>query len=92
MIQSTLINLNLLHIGYGDNGEYWRSWYEDPEFEAECARLWDEAKPLYEQLHSFVRRKLLERYPEYAAEFPATGQIPAHILGELKMGPVNLSN
>ena len=72
----------LLFAGYADNGDYWRSWYEDPEFEAECARLWGEVKPLYEQLHAYVRRRLLERYPEYADQFPASGHIPAHILGQ----------
>ena len=67
--------------GYDDNGDYWRSWYEDPDFEADCARLWSEVKPLYEQLHAYVRRKLLERYPDRADEFPSTGHIPSHILG-----------
>ena len=49
------------------------------DFEAECERLWAQVKPLYEQLHFYVRRKLMERYPDN--QFPDSGHIPAHILG-----------
>ena len=31
--------------GYDDNGAYWRSWYEDPDFEADIGRLWNEVGP-----------------------------------------------
>ena len=67
--------------GYEDNGAYWRSWYEDPDFEADVARLWGEVRPLYEQVHAYVLRKLKERYPDREEEFPETGHIPAHLLG-----------
>ena len=67
--------------GYEDNGAYWRSWYESDTFRQDCERLWIEVRPLYEQLHAYVRRKLQERYP--TGTFPAEGHIPAHLLGEL---------
>ena len=42
--------------------------------------LFDELKPLYEQLHAFVRRRLKQQYGD--SVFPASGHIPAHLLGQ----------
>ncbi len=60
-------------------GKYWRDNYEMDNFEAEVARLWYQVKPLYQQLHAYVRRKLQHQYADKT--FPKTGHIPAHILG-----------
>ena len=68
--------------GFDDNGAYWRSWYEDDKFESEVAKLWEEVKPLYQQLHAYVKNKLLQTYSNHRDKFPSTCQIPAHILGE----------
>jgi peptidyl-dipeptidase A len=70
-------------IGYADLGELWRSGYDmtPAEFEAETERLWQQVKPLYEQLHCHVRAKLSEKYG--ADKVPADGMIPAHLLGNL---------
>lgn len=65
--------------GYADTGAYWRSWYEMDTFDQEVKRLFEQLKPLYEQLHAFVRRRLKKQYG--AAIFPQTGHIPAHLLG-----------
>ena len=70
----------MVHTGYADNGAYWRSWYESDTFRQEIERLWNEVRPLYVQLHAYVRRKLQERYP--TGTFPADGHIPAHLLGQ----------
>jgi len=67
--------------GYSDNGEYWRSWYEDSAFREDCERLWNEVSPLYQQLHAYIRRKLQQRYP--TGTFPTEGHIPAHLLGNM---------
>lgn len=66
--------------GFNDTGEYWRSWYETDTFEQDVKRLYDELRPLYQQLQAYVRRKLKQRYGE--DKFPKSGHIPAHILGE----------
>lgn len=46
--------------------------------------LWQELKPMYVQLHSYVRRKLKTYYakndPDF--DFPNDGSIPAHLLGK----------
>lgn len=48
--------------GYTDYGRQLREKYEDPEFEADVLNLYEEMKPLYLQLHAYVRRKLFETY------------------------------
>ena len=42
--------------------------------------LFEELKPFYEQLHAFVRRRLKQQYGD--SVFPASGHIPAHLLGQ----------
>lgn len=42
-------------------------------------RLWRQIKPLYLQLHSYVRRKLREHYG--SSVVTRRGPIPAHLLG-----------
>ena len=73
--------MNLFSIGYNDTGEYWRSWYEAPTFEADVRKLYDEFRPLYQQLHAYVRRKLKNHYGK--GKFPDSGHIPAHLFGNM---------
>ncbi|RUS68972.1 hypothetical protein EGW08_023264, partial [Elysia chlorotica] len=67
--------------GYADLGAYWRSAYDTPTFEQDIAALWEQVLPLYQHLHSYVRRKLQQAYPNYT--FPPGGHIPAHLLGDM---------
>ena len=41
-------------------------------------------RPLYEQLHAYVLRKLKAFYSHRINDFPSTGHIPAHILGKFR--------
>nr|CAB3219680.1 angiotensin-converting enzyme-like [Phallusia mammillata] len=67
--------------GFNDTGEYWRSWYEEVDLEGVTEQLWIDLKPLYEELHAFVRRKLYDVYgPNY---INLKGPIPAHLLGNM---------
>ncbi len=70
-------------LGYGDLGAMWRSGYDMPadDFAREMDRLWTQVKPLYDQLHRYVRAKLHEHYG--AAVQPATGPIRADLLGNM---------
>ncbi|KAH9498642.1 hypothetical protein Btru_007072 [Bulinus truncatus] len=67
--------------GHKDAGEYWRSWYETPTFEEDLQNLLNQVRPLYELLHAYVRMRLKDIYPK--DKFPASGHIPAHLLGDL---------
>jgi peptidyl-dipeptidase A len=51
------------------------------EFEGETARLWEQVKPLYDELHCHVRAKLGEHYG--TDKVPQDGPIPAHLLGNM---------
>lgn len=67
----------------GDLGELWRSAYDMPpsDFEKETDRLWTQVKPLYDDLHCYVRAKLSKKYG--TQKVSATGGIPAHLLGNM---------
>ncbi|CAL1537547.1 unnamed protein product [Lymnaea stagnalis] len=66
---------------HADTGAYWRSWYETPTFEDDVRALFDQIRPLYEQLHAYARRKLKQIYGN--DKFPSSGHIPAHLLGDM---------
>ena len=70
-------------LGFADLGAMWRSNYDmDPDqFAAETERMWQEVKPLYMALHTYVRGKLNEKYGD--AVQPATGPIRADLLGNM---------
>ncbi len=78
-----LANEGANELGYGDLGEMWRAGFDmtADEFQAETGRLWDQVKPLYEELHCAVRARLGEHYGE--DKVPQDGPIPAHLLGNM---------
>ncbi len=77
-----LSNAGAKELGFADTGAMWRAKYDmTPEaFSRELDRLWDQVRPLYQQLHAFVRMRLREKYGDAV---PATGPIPAHLLGNI---------
>ncbi|CAF0781835.1 unnamed protein product, partial [Brachionus calyciflorus] len=69
--------------GYKDLSEAWIEEYEDKNFEKNYDELYEKIRPLYEQLHAYVRRKLKAFY---GYKYPKTHNpklIPAHILGNI---------
>jgi peptidyl-dipeptidase A len=77
-----LSNKGARALDYADTGAMWRGKYDMPAdaFAKELDRLWDQLRPLYLSLHTYVRSKLHEKY---GAVVPETGPIPAHLLGNL---------
>ncbi|KAA0187077.1 hypothetical protein HAZT_HAZT010116, partial [Hyalella azteca] len=49
-----------LSSGFDNMGEMWLYPYESLTFKSDMKRLWLQLKPLYEQLHAYVRRRLRE--------------------------------
>lgn len=47
---------------YTDYGDELRDRYETPTFEKDVENLYKEIKPLYMELHAYIRRKLHETY------------------------------
>lgn len=48
--------------GFKDGAEYWMDDFEDPKFEENMDALWEQVKPLYDELHTYMRYKLLGIY------------------------------
>lgn len=76
-------NKGAKEIGFADMGALWRSGYDmTPEqFEADIERLWQDVKPLYDDLHCYVRKKLRAKYGK--EKVPEKAPIPAHLLGNM---------
>ena len=70
-------------IGVPDVGALWRSAYDmtPRELEADVERLWSDVRPLYDELHCYVRRRLAERYGK--EKVPEGRPIPAELLGNM---------
>ena len=81
--QAELGNEGAQSLGYADVGAMWRSKYDMPadEFAKELDRLWGQVKPLYDDLHCYVRAELGEHYGE--DKVPQDQPIPAHLLGNM---------
>jgi peptidyl-dipeptidase A len=77
-----LANKGARELGFQDNGAMWRSKYDmaPDDFAKELDRLWDQVRPLYLSLHTYVRSRLREKYGDLV---PANGPIPAHLLGNM---------
>jgi len=77
-----LANSGAKELGFADAGAMWRSKYDmtPDQFSADLDRLWEQVKPLYLTLHAYVRMKLHDQYGDAA---PATGPIPAYLLGNI---------
>ena len=78
-----LTNAGARELGYADFGAMQRSKYDmsADEFAAETERMWQEVKPLYMSLHTYVRGKLNEKYGDEIQ--PASGPIRADLLGNM---------
>ncbi len=79
----TIANQGADELGFADTGAMWRSGYDmsPEEFTAMTERLWQEVKPLYQSLHTYVRWKLNEKYGDDVQ--PRTGPIRADLLGNM---------
>src|SRR5271157_6100110 len=77
-----LANKGAQQLGFKDNGAMWRAKYDMPPdaFAAELDRLWGQVRPLYLSLHAYVRARLRAKYGDAV---PASGPIPAHLLGNM---------
>ncbi|CAG2234653.1 ACE [Mytilus edulis] len=77
----SISNKAIRELGYKDYGDYWRSHYDVPTFEEDLENLLKQLQPLYQNLHTYVRSKLMAVYGE--DKFPESGHIPAHLLGNM---------
>jgi peptidyl-dipeptidase A len=78
-----LANQGAREIGFADVGALWRAGYDMPpaDFEADIERLWSDVKPLYDELHCYVRARLQAKYGK--DKVPDHAPIPAQLLGNM---------
>ncbi len=78
-----LENVGAREQGYRDTGELWRAGYDmtPAQFSAEMDRAWTQLEPLYRELHTYVRGRLIAKYG--AAAERQDGMIPAELLGNM---------
>jgi peptidyl-dipeptidase A len=78
-----IANEGAKELGFKDLGAMWRSGYDMPadDFAKLTDKLWLEVKPLYDELHTFVRTKLNAKYGD--AVQSKTGPIRADLLGNM---------
>lgn len=78
-----IANEGSVELGFTDTGAMWRSNYDMPaeEFAQVMDKLWLDVKPLYDELHTYVRGKLNAKYGD--AIQAKTGPIRADLLGNM---------
>ncbi|XP_038055872.1 angiotensin-converting enzyme-like [Patiria miniata] len=64
-----------------DKGAMWRSWYEVDNLEEQVDNIYKQLRPLYTNLHAYIRRKLYNVYGPNLINL--RGPIPAHLLGHM---------
>ena len=80
---ASIANEGARELGFADTGALWRSNYDMPveQFGRTMDQLWLDVKPLYDELHTFVRGKLNAKYGDTVQ--PRTGAIRADLLGNM---------
>jgi peptidyl-dipeptidase A len=80
---AALANEGARELGFKDLGVMWRSGYDMPpeEFDQVAEKLWQQVKPLYDELHCDARARLATKYGE--DKVPAGKPIPAQLLGNM---------
>ncbi|EFN63636.1 Angiotensin-converting enzyme [Camponotus floridanus] len=66
--------------GFADAGDQMRELFEDEYFQQNIAEVMSAISPLYKNLFTYVRSKLIERYGNRIRE---DGPLPAHVLGNM---------
>ena len=76
-----LSNQGAREMGFKDVGAMWRSNYDmsPEEFSADLERLWQQVRPLYLSLHTYVRARLVQKYGPNVVS--PDGPIRADLLG-----------
>src|SRR5215471_17737366 len=76
-----LSNQGAREMGFKDTGALWRAGYDmaPDQFSAELDRLWNQVRPLYLSLFTYVRARLSQKYGPQVV--PPEGPLPAHLLG-----------
>ena len=75
-----LNNIGARENGFDDAGDYKRKRYEVDNLKESAEEFWNELKDFYEEVHAYIRHRLIDYYP---GEIEKNGAIPAHLLGNM---------
>lgn len=64
---------------YTDYSEQWIDEFETKDFREQIVNLWEQVKPLYLQIHAYIRQQLRLKHGDNVVS--EKGPIPAHLLG-----------
>lgn len=70
-----------MHADFTDAADYWMFPYESTNFQQEIDEVWESIRPLYEELHAYVRKRLRDIYG--LEKIGGHTPLPAHILGKI---------
>lgn len=65
---------------FTSGAEMWLAEYEDATIERQLENIFEEIRPLYQQIHAYVRHALKDKYGDLISE---EGLIPMHVLGNM---------
>lgn len=65
---------------FTSGAEAWLYEYEDSTIERQLDNIFEEIRPLYEEIHAYVRHKMREKFGDLVSE---KGLIPMHLLGNM---------
>lgn len=68
-------------LDYTSGAEMWLDEYEDKTMEHQLEAIYNDIKPLYEQIHGYVRYRLRKHYGSDVVS--EDGPIPMHLLGNM---------
>ncbi|XP_073987923.1 uncharacterized protein isoform X3 [Rhodnius prolixus] len=77
-----LMDMTAVSNGFADAGEMWTRRYETEDFMQLLGSHWEDMRPLYNELHAYVRHGLHQNYGEINLA-KDTGTIPVHLTGDL---------
>ena len=77
----TLSNKGARENDWSNTGTYWRNSYDVENLPEIVEGLWDSLKPLYQELHAYVRYKLGQKYGK--DKVPPNKPVPAHLFGNM---------
>jgi len=76
-----LYQLFFKYLDFTNAAEYWMFPYDSVNFRNDIEQVWEEILPLYELLHSFVRKKFRDFYgPDKISK---NAPLPEHIFGSV---------
>lgn len=67
-------------LDFTSGAEAWLDNYEDSTFEQQLENIFEEFRPLYQQIHAYVRHGLRSKYGDLISP---TGPMPMHVLGNM---------